>query len=230
MAVTAALVLLVAMSFQNRAPVYDPYLLSWSEALKAWRHEADSAAVELARGVLFDCGAHRRDVDILFPPGRNALAGNSSCSYIGQTNCAKEAEAAFAKAVMLDPALLEARLRLAAARSERNAEGDVDLQSVFEMTNAPSSVRYLAAIFLGKSAHARHDADAAAGWFAKAAGIDGQWTVAPLLRAAVSNGPLIGLPSAAGSSPDPWYSYRCEVLTPSVRSMLSSWMARADSR
>ena len=122
MAVTTALALLVAVSIQNRAPVYDPHLLSWSEALKEWRREADSAALELARGVLFDCAAHRRGVDILFPPGRNALAGNSSCNYIGQSNCAKEAETAFAKAVMLDPMLLEARLRLAAARSERNAD------------------------------------------------------------------------------------------------------------
>jgi hypothetical protein len=226
MTTALAVLLIAASSAQTRAPVYDPHLFAWSEALKQWRHEADSAPLQLARGVLFDCAAHRQRNDILFPPASHDVAGNSACRYVLQAHCAEEAEKSFARAVRLDPTLLEARLRLAAARSERNGEGDADLQAVFDTADAPPSFRYLAGIFLGKAAYARHDAKGAAVWFAKAAGIDPQWTVAPLLRAAAGDAPPPALRTAADGSTDPWYPYRCEILTATVRGTLSGWMAR----
>jgi hypothetical protein len=228
----AALAFFVSAAFaQEGALGSDPQLLAWSEALKQWKKEGESAAFELSRGILFDCVAHRPSRDVSFDPGKSELAGNPACRAGRQMPCAQEAERAFARAVKLDPGLTEARLRLATAKSERGSrEGGSDLATLYASQQAPREQRYLAAVFLGKSAWAAKDQPGATAWFTRAAALEPSWTVAPLLRAATA--PAATLEAAQwrsrdDSSMDPFYAYRCGVFTAVVRENLAARIRRA---
>ena len=223
-ATMAAVVVSVAALVQEGARASDPQLLAWSEALKKWSKEKDSAALELARGILFDCAAHRPSRDVFFDPDKSELAGNRACRAGRQRQCAAEAERAFAKATKLDPSLTEARLRSAAARSERRAsDGTADLAAIFAAPETAPELRYLAAIFLGRNAWMAEDAPKATDWFAKAAALNPSWTAARVLldpASATSGPPDPSVLSPAGAM-DPFYAYRCGVFTASVREDLA---------
>jgi len=204
-------------------------LLAWSEALKKWGKEGDSAALQLARGVLFDCAAHRPPGEILFEPFFRDLAGNTSCRVEKHGQCAEQAERAFAAAVKRDASLVEARLRLAGARSERDPkEGARDLTQIYESPGTPGELRYLAALFLGKASWERRDAAMASDWFSRAAAVDRDWTTARLLLRATSpsSSSERAFDGSRGDVMDPWYAYRCGVFTPSVRDQLASRVSR----
>jgi hypothetical protein len=218
-------IIVAGLGAQQGSQGANPALLAWSEALKKWGKEADTAALQLARGVLFDCAAHRPPGEILFEPFFRDLAGNTSCRVEKHAQCAGQAERAYAKAVRLDPSLTEARLRLAGARSERDPrETSVDLAQIHASTSTPVEMRYLAGIFLGKAAWARRDAVTASEWFTKASGLNRDWRTARLLLSATSparsSERAVDTPRA--DSIDPWYAYRCGVFTPWVRDTLAS--------
>jgi hypothetical protein len=212
----------------------DPQLLAWSEALKQWKKEGDSAAFELSRGILFDCVAHRPGRDVFFDADKSELAGTPACRAGRQPQCAQEAERAFARAVKLDPGLTEARLRLAAAKIERGSRDGVDdLATVYASVQTPLELRYLAAVFLGKNAWAAKDRKGAAAWFTKASALNPAWTVAPLLGAATAPTAaqtVVQWRSPADSSLDPFYAYRCGVFTAVIRDDLAARIRRATER
>ena len=216
---------------QEGARGSDPQLLAWSEALKQWKKDGESAAFELSRGILFDCAAHRPSRDVSFDPDKSELAGNPACRAGRQMPCAQEAERAFAKAVKLDPGLTEARLRLAAAQTERGSrEGGDDLAALYASQQAPRELRYLAAVFRGKSAWAAKDQPGATAWFTRAAALEPLWTVAPLLRAAAAPAATHEAAqwrSRDDSSMDPFYAYRCGVFTAVIRENLAARIRRA---
>ena len=233
--------LLMAAGFAIAGPVVvwaqvgargaNPQLLAWSEALTAWQKEdGDSGALQLARGILFDCAAHRPAREIAFSPAFVDLAGNSFCRIGHQPQCVEQAEKAFEKATKMTPALVEARLRLGAARSERQPDqGRTDLVRVHDAPASPPELRYLAAIFLGKAAWARRDTAAAGEWFQKAVALNGNSVAARLLLSAASSNPssesLFAV--APPESTDPWYSYRCRVFTQDIRDNLTARMQRS---
>ena len=229
----AALAFLVSAAAlaQEGARGSDPQLLAWSEALKTWSKEKNSAAFELARGILFDCAAHRPGRDVYFDPDKSELAGNPGCRAGRQPQCAQEAERAFAKAVKLDPTLTEARLRLAAARSARGSRDGVDdLAAIYASDHTPLELQYLAAVFLGKNAWAATDPKGAAAWFSTASALNPSWTVAPLLAAATAPPAAQTVAqwrSPADSSLDPFYAYRCGVFTAVIRDDLAARIRRA---
>ena len=229
--VAAVAIFVSAASAQEGARSSDPQLLAWSEALKQWKKEGESAALDLSRGILFDCVAHRPSRDVFFDPEKSELAGNPACRAGRQPQCAQEAERAFARAVKLDSMMTEARLRLGAARSERGSrEGGPDLADLYKSQQTPRELRYLAAVFLGKSAWAAKDQPGATAWFTRAAALEPSWTVAPLLRAATvpaATHEAAQWRSRDDSSMDPFYAYRCGVFTAVIRENLAARIRRA---
>jgi hypothetical protein len=209
-------------------------LFGWSEGTKQWRKQGDSAALQLSLGVLFDCAAHSSHLTTSFPPDRVQLGGNPFCKGGQPAGCLEEAEKAFSKAIKLDATLAEARARLAWALVERGRkDGLADLEAIYRNENAPTDLRYLCAMFLAQAAHLLQNDPVSAGWFRKASSLNTNWLSARLALAADVNGdgqlkaPLDRSDSVSGN--DPWYTYRCVVLTPAVRDLLTSWIKRSQA-
>jgi hypothetical protein len=97
-------------------------------------------------------------------------------------------------------------------------------------------LRYLATLFLGASAEARRDVDAARGAYDRAMRIEPRWSsarfAAATLKVRAGEIPRATLvrPSANSGPPDPYYGYPCTILTASVADELESRQQRLFQR
>jgi hypothetical protein len=202
-------------------------LLLWSEGVKLWQREGESAALELAKGVLFDCAAHSPARDLYFEPSKAEVGGNSACRANQPANCAREAEKAFQKAVKLE-SLPEARLRLAWSR--RGSEpGAAEFESLFNASGSPLDQRYLAGLFRAKVAVLAHEPEVAARWLSRTVSLNPSWLSGQLALWTTTTDQGQPVPEQSRTAPsrdDPWYALPCSILTPLVRDRLAEWTRR----
>lgn len=214
-------------------------LLPWSEAVRLWKRHDEGPAFHLARGVLFECAGHSTGRAISFGPAQPPpIGGERSCRAADPVACRRFAETAFANAAADDDAPVEATLRLAWSRIERAGRASTrelePLETVAGSETTPTDLRFLAAMFLGKAASLAARPGDAASWFETAVGLMPRAGSAQLALAAASeNHPALDLWSGGAndldSDVDPWYSYRCQVLTPDIREALDGWILRAQA-
>ncbi|HKV98520.1 MAG TPA: hypothetical protein VJN96_01790 [Vicinamibacterales bacterium] len=185
----------------------------WSQAVQTWKKEANAGAAPLlAEGVLFDCLGRFRGV-LMGPivgedPGSPQMIDDARPAH---------AVKAFDAALKINPQLIEARMRVARLRGQKDAKAASELERIAnDQTSSP--LDYLAAINVAALAHARNDVPKAAAWYERSLAINPRSTAAAIGLSIVK--PATAVPFEALDANDLYYTYPCRVLTNDVAAAL----------
>ena len=194
---------------------------NWNRAVQLWKKEKGAGAAPLlAEGVLFDCLGRLQGVRTLLVGNEAPVQFFADLAADRPTRAAK----AFDAALKLDPNLTEARLRAARIRAPKDARAALELERLAQTPSA-GPFSYLAAMGRAEAAQAHRDAAGATRWYERALELEPRSTAATIALSALK--PAAAVPFDALGTHDPYYTYPCTILTPSVE---RAWSARvADS-
>lgn len=201
----------------------------WMLAVSAWAEEPGNGPVSaLAEGVLFDCLGRTihldqgvgRTVYLMtdFTYGREA---DQRFEKLALPNRLDHSAKLLETSYKADPSLIEARFRALRIRSLSDVRAAAALETIATSQDQPLFA-YLAAVSLGVRSQNRRDTQTALRWYRHAL------TIRPRSTAATIG--ILVLDSDADADletldkDDPYYSYPCQILTPSVASELSRRM------
>jgi tetratricopeptide (TPR) repeat protein len=201
----------------NMHPAGEAAFRNWLLAARAWQKASGGAAAFLAEGVLFDCLDRTTYLHSQLTSG---LAVDARLQDLGLPR-RDRAVKAFAAALRSEPTLAEARFRSARIRALDNAQGRTDLERIANSDDAQFG--YLAAITRASIAHQRDEVAIATRWYERALAIRGTSTAAEIGLIALRLGTTLRTDRLDGK--DPYYTYPCRILTPSVEAEFAKRLA-----
>lgn len=186
----------------------------WGEAVRLWKKEKGAGAAPLlAEGVLFDCLSRLQGVKTVGfqDEGPERLD-------ILEAKRPERAAKAFDAALKINPQLMEARIRAARIRAQKDARAALELEGIAGDRIDPA-LSYLAAISRAAVAHAKVDSVTALAWYERALALNPRSTAAAIAVSALR--PTQALPFQTFGTEDLYYSYPCSILTPDVAGALA---------
>ena len=217
----------------------DVGIARWGFATQWWLADTpNDPGAHLARGVLLECLAHRAGSS-LFSQTILPEDDRSRCRWASAPDCNNQARRVYDRTIARrdgDTVTPEMSLRL--ARLESLDDPRRGQETLRELAAASSDVRlrYLATLFLGASAEARRESDAARTAYHQAMRIEPRWASARFaaatldVRAGEIPSETLVQPSANSGPPDPFYGYSCTILTAAVADELASRQRRLFER
>lgn len=213
------------------AGMMDVALARWGFAVQWWLAAAHGdPGARLASGVLLECVAHRAGTGLI---SQNMLpeADRGRCMSFSPSDCHRQALRLYARVIAekKEHAVMpEIALRLARLESLDDPRRGQEALREFAATSSDVRLRYPATLFLGASAEARREIDAARNLYLEAMRIEPRWSSARFAAATLSvragEAPREALvrPAVGDGPPDPYYGYPCTILTASVAGELES--------
>jgi hypothetical protein len=221
------------------AGMMDVALARWGFAVQWWLAAAHGdPGARLASGVLLECVAHRAGTGLI---SQNMLpeAARGRCMSFSPSDCHRQARRVYARVIAEKKeraATPEIALRVARLESLDDPRRGQETLRELAGSSGDARMKYLATLFLGASAEARREIDAARSAYREAMRIDPRWSSARFAAATLSvragDIPRDALvqPSVDEGPPDPYYGYPCTILTASVATELESRQQRLFER
>lgn len=210
----------VVMGTLNTAE--DHALRRWDRIVQAWKRERGSGTAPLlSEGVLFDCLSRLHGILT------GVLSSEESVPYFLDLAARRprRASKAFQAALKVDPHLTEARFRDARIRADKDLDARAQLE---QLSGETGLIAYLAAMSRAETARNLKDDAGARRWYARAVVLFPNAPAPRVGLAALTPGTAVSFHTLDPT--DPYYSYPCVVLTPSVDAELSRRMNMQHSK